>query len=182
MKKKTREFIQHLSHEFDDEHGAENYLTKSLPLIGLVVMYFNGLERSLDSLICEAITERSDSPGLLVIQKLAYSAKVDLFKRFCEDLHTSIEAQVPGFTELIANLTETGQLRNLVVHADWENTDHEGYTFVRIKTAQGKTQQEYIQFSAESLARLIERILQGRKQLEAYWERHVELLHRNPAS
>ena len=121
MKKKTKEFIQHLSHEMDDEHGAEDYLDESLPLIGLVVMYFNGLEKALDSLICETINERSDSPGLLVVQKIAYSAKVDLFRRFCEDFHTSFEAPVPGFTELISTLTETGQLRNLVVHADWEN-------------------------------------------------------------
>ena len=178
MKKKTKEFIQHLSHEMDDEHGAEDYLDESLPLIGLVVMYFNGLEKALDSLICETINERSDSPGLLVVQKIAYSAKVDLFRRFCEDFHTSFEAPVPGFTELISTLTETGQLRNLVVHADWENTDHEGYTFVRIKTAQGVMQQEYVQFSPESLERLIEKILEGRRQLEVYWERRAELLYR----
>lgn len=76
MKNRTKQFIQHLSHDIEDEDKAEEYLEESLPLIGLVVMYFNSLEKSLDSFICEIVSDRSDAPGLIVIQKLMYAAKV----------------------------------------------------------------------------------------------------------
>lgn len=41
MKQKKKVFIQHLYHEIEDEEKAEEYLDNSLPLIGLIVMYFN---------------------------------------------------------------------------------------------------------------------------------------------
>ena len=100
-----------------------------------------------------------------------------MFRRLCEDLHSSLGSAVSGFSELISTLTETGQSRNSVVHADWDNTDHDGYTFVGTKAAQGVMRQEYVQFSPESLEGLIEKILAGRRQLEAYWERRTELLY-----
>ena len=93
MKNKLKQFIQHLTHDIKDEDRAEEYLDESLPLIGLVVMYFNSLEKSLDSFICEIISDRSDASGLIVIQKLMYAAKVDLFKRFSEDFHSCFSRQ-----------------------------------------------------------------------------------------
>ncbi len=90
MKKKTTQLIQHLSHEIEDEDAVESYLDESLPLVGHVVMYFNALEKSLDSMICEIVTDRTDVSGLITIAKLSYGAKVDLFKRFCDDFHLSV--------------------------------------------------------------------------------------------
>jgi hypothetical protein len=177
MKSKTTQFIQYLSHEIEDEQKAEAYLNESLSLIGLVVMYFNGLEKSLDSLLCETISDRADTLGLIMIQKLAYSAKVDLFKRFCDDFHNSCAIVIEGFGELIAGLSEVGRLRNLVVHADWENTDHEGYTFVRLKASAKGMEQEYVQFSSESLEKLILQIIKEQEKLYTYWENHAKLLY-----
>jgi hypothetical protein len=169
MKTKTKQFIQHLSHDIEDEERAEQYLDESLPLIGLVVMYFNSLEKSLDSFICEIISDRSDAPGLIVIQKLMYAAKVDLFKRFSEEFHSCFSTPA-DFNELVGELAEVGKLRNLVVHADWSNTDEEGYTFVRLKTSSNGMLQEYVQFSVESLEKLIERLIKANQQLSDYWE------------
>lgn len=72
MKQKKKIFVQHLYHEIEDVERAEDYLDSSLPLVGLIVMYFNGLEKSLDSIICEIFTDRSDSTGLIVLHKMAY--------------------------------------------------------------------------------------------------------------
>lgn len=178
MKTKTTQLIQHLSHEIEDEEKAEVYLEDSLPLIGLVVMYFNALEKSLDSVLCETVTDRTDIPGLIIIQKLSYGAKVDLFKRFCDDFHLSGSGVIDGFEKLIADLTEVGKLRNLVVHADWENTDHDGYTYVRLKTTAKGMEQEYVQLSAESLEKLADRIITIRNDLYEYWERRNEAIWR----
>jgi hypothetical protein len=169
MKNKTKQFIQHLSHDIEDEDKAEEYLDESLPLIGLVVMYFNSLEKSLDSSICEIISDRSDALGLIVIQKLMYAAKVDLFKRFSEDFHRCSSTPA-DFNEFVGELLEVGKLRNLVVHADWSSTDEEGYTFVRLKSSSNGMLQEYVQFSVESLENLIERLVKANHRLSDYWE------------
>jgi len=176
MKNRTRKFVQHLSHDIEDEERAEEYLDESLPLIGLVVMYFNSIEKSLDSLICEVISDRTDAPGLIVIQKLMYAAKVDLFKRFSDNFHESFDSTPDDFTELIGELIEVGKLRNLVVHADWSNTDEDGYTFVRLKTSSRGMLQEYVQFSVESLEELIERLVNANHRLSGYWEWRSERL------
>lgn len=102
MKTKTKQFIQHLSHDIEDEERAEQYLDE--------------------------------------------------------------------FNELVGELAEVGKLRNLVVHADWSNTDEEGYTFVRLKTSSNGMLQEYVQFSVESLEKLIERLIKANHQLSDYWE------------
>lgn len=175
MKSKTKQFIQHLSHDIEDEDKAEEYLDESLPLVGLVVMYFNSLEKSLDSFICEIISDRSDEPGLIVIQKLTYAAKVDLFKRFSDEFHSCFSTP-EGFGDLVGELVEVGRLRNLVVHADWSNTDEEGYTYVRLKTSSHGMLQEYVQFSVDSLETLIERLIKTNDRLSDYWEWKSERL------
>jgi hypothetical protein len=169
MKSRTKQFVQHLSHDIEDEDKAEEYLDESLPLIGLVVMYFNSLEKSLDLLICEIISDRSDIPGLIVIQKLMYAAKVDLFKRFSDEFHSYFSTPA-DFNDLVCELTELGRLRNLVVHADWSNTDEQGYTYVRLKASSNGMLQEYVQFSIESLEKLVERLIKANNQLSDYWE------------
>jgi hypothetical protein len=169
MESKTKQFIQHLSHDIEDEDKAEEYLDESLPLIGLVVMYFNTLEKTLDSFICEIISDRSDVPGLIVIQKLMYSAKVDLFKRFSEEFHSCFSTP-DDFNDFVSELLEVGKQRNLVVHADWSNTDEEGYTYVRLKTSAKGMLQEYVQFSVDSLEKLIERLIKANYRLADYWE------------
>jgi hypothetical protein len=170
MKTKTKQFVQHLSHEIEDEDRAEAYLDESLPLVGLVVMYFNAVEKSLDSFICEIISDRTDAPGLIVIQKLMFTSKLDLFKRFCEDFHQCFDDGPPRIDKLLGELNEVAKLRNLVVHADWNSTDHEGYTFVRLKGSKKGMLQEYMQFSVDSLEELIERIIAANLLLSDYWE------------
>ncbi|WP_336702645.1 hypothetical protein [Chryseobacterium indologenes] len=178
MKHKKKIFVQHLYHEIEDMERAEEYLDSSLPLIGLVVMYFNGLEKSVDSIICEIFTDRSDSTGLIVLHKMAYATKVDLFKRFSDDLHFGSDIKIEGYQKLIANLRESGRLRNLVVHADWENTDDDGYTYVNLKISSNGMEQEYIQFSEDSLKEIIDLIITTRHQLLEYWEKRNVELHR----
>lgn len=179
MKQKRIVFEQHLYHEIEDEEKAEEYLDNSLPLIGLIVMYFNGLEKSLDRIICEIFTDRSDSIGLIVLHKMSYSTKVDLFKRFCDDFHFGCDMKIEEFEDLINNLKETGRLRNLVVHADWENTDDDGYTYVNLRINASGIEQEYVQFSEDSLKEIIELIFKTRRQLVDYWEKRNEKLYKN---
>ena len=179
MKTRTKQFIQNLSHDIEDEEKAESYLEESLPLLGLVVMYFNALEKSLDALICETISDRAQDPGMIVIQKLMYAAKLDLFKRFADDFHLCLLKKPPKYDELMAELGEVARLRNLVVHADWSNTDEEGYTYIRLKSTKNGLLQEYVQLSVESLEGLINRINAANHSLSDYWEWRCERLATN---
>ena len=176
MKTKRKEFVQHLYHDIDDESLSEAYLDATLPLIGLIVMSFNGLESSLDSALCEIFTERTDSIGLIVLHKMNYAAKVDLFKRFCDDFHLGVDQEIDGYDELLQNLKEAGRLRNLVVHADWENTDNDGFTYVKVKISKRRMEQEYVQFSEDSLDKIIDLIFTSRSQLSRYEETKEEIL------
>lgn len=177
MKTKIREFSQHLYHEIEDEGKAEDYLDEALPSIGLIVMYFNSLESCLDSILCENFTDRTDSSGLIVLNKMNFAAKVDLLKRFCDDFHLGLRQQIEGYSHLINNLKESARLRNLVVHANWEATDEEGYTYVRLKMSKSGMHQEYVQFTKESLHKIIELIIKTQFDLSAYWEARNEALY-----
>lgn len=177
MKTKLKEFIQHLYHEIEDEDKAEGYLDNALPSIGLIVMYFNSLESSLDTVLCENFTDRTDSTGLIVLNKMNYSAKVDLLKRFCDDFQVGVNRQLDGYDQLINDLKESGRLRNLVVHANWESTDDEGYTYVRLKMSKKGMHQEYVQFTEESLQKIVELIIKTRFALHDFWEHRNDVLY-----
>ncbi len=177
MKINRKEFIQHLSHDIDNEEEADKYLDNSLPLIGYITMWFNGLEKALDHIICEIFNDRTDSTGLIVLHKLSYSAKVDLFKRFSDDFHVCFGQTIEGYNELIKNLKEGGRLRNLVVHADWENTNETGFTYVSLRISKSGMEQEYAQFSEESLNKIIDLIIETRKDLYEFWEKRNDKLY-----
>jgi uncharacterized protein YutE (UPF0331/DUF86 family) len=176
MKTKLKEFVQHLYHEIEDEEKAEEYIDDALPSIGLIVMYFNSLESFLDSILCEIFTDRTDSTGLIVLNKMNYGAKVDLLKRFCDDLHLAVQKYIDGYDQLITELNEAGRLRNLVVHANWEATDEEGYTYVRLKMSKSGMHQEYVQFSRDSLQKIVELIIKAKFNLDNYWEKRNEAI------
>lgn len=170
MKKKKKVFVQNLYHDIEDATAAEEYLNASLPLIGSLVMTFNGLEKELDAIICDLFTDTTDSIGMIVLHNMGYSTKVDMFKRFSDELHLQFDENIECYDALIYNLKQSGKLRNLVVHADWENTDCEGYTYINMKISRFGMLQEYIQFSEKSLKEIIHLINETRKVLALYWE------------
>ena len=89
------------------------------------------------------------------------------------------QLEIVGYENLITNLKETGRLRNLVVHADWENTDDDGYTYVNLRISKNGMEQEYLQFSEDSLKEIIKLIFKARIQLGEYWEKRNEELYKN---
>ena len=179
MKERSIPFHQHLYHDDFDEEESQKYLVKTFPIIGKIVVYFNGLESELDSMICEIIHDRTDAFGLIVLHKLNYSSKVDLFKRFNDDLFLNTEIQVSEYDEVIKNLKECGRLRNLVVHAEWENTDMDGFTYVKLRINKNGMHQEYVQFSEASLNKIENLILETRAKLESFWDERNEKLYGN---
>jgi len=175
---KRKSFEQFLMHDIEelDAEIQEGYLEQAFPLIGQIVMFFNTLEKDLDRMIYESFSDRSDQMGIIVISGMNYSAKVDLFKRYSDMFHWGFQKEVPGFEVLIKDLRECGRLRNLTVHADWNNTDIEGYTYLGTKITKDGINQEYIQFSIVSLNSILELIHHTRFKLSDYYETRSEIL------
>lgn len=172
MKIKRKPFDQFLMHDIEELNGdlEEAYLEAAFPLIGQIVMYFNALEKDLDSLIYESFSDRSDQLGIIVIGGMNYSAKIDLFKRYSDLLHITLQGSYEKYDSLIKDLRECGRLRNITVHADWSNTDLEGYTYLGVKVTKEGINQEYIQFSIDSLNDILTLIHHTRFKLNDYWE------------
>jgi hypothetical protein len=181
MRKKRIKFIQNLFHEIENEDEIEDYIEYALPLIGRIVMEFNALEQFLDLFICQIFSDRSEDRGLIVINKMTYSNKVDLLKRLSDDMHNCFENidddLIKLYEILITNLKEAGRLRNLVVHADWENTNEEKYTYVNLKISKNGKFQEYIQFSKKSLNEIIELMYFTKKNISDYWQERDVLIY-----
>ena len=74
----------------------------------------------------------------------------------CEDLHGAVPG--PGRRSgLIGALKAAATHRNLVVHADWTNSDVEGYTFTKVQIKNGGMMQEDAQLTVESMEKVCKR-------------------------
>jgi len=149
----------------DTDNAIEN-IENLMPLIGNVVVWFNALENDLNHALCDFISDRSVQKGILVVSNMMYSTKLELFEKFASDWMRAFENEPVWFQELISDLKTCSSLRNKVVHANWLETDDEGYTQVRIKVARsGLAEHELTQFTAESLELILEKIKTTRGRL-----------------
>ena len=146
--------VNQYAHETKNFEGAsDEFLEETAPLIGYIVHSFNTLEELLNSAICELFFDDYDGYGLQIIYKRTYADKVDLFKRVLLD--HGCHKKIPIFEKLISNLSEAGELRNLVIHADWESAHVDGYTLCKLKINTRGIQHEYVQFTVESLENIL---------------------------
>lgn len=151
QKKKYKPLGQFIYENHDSEHSTDEFLEETAPFIGFIVHSFNSLEEELNSRICFEISDRSDYMGVIITHKMSYSQKVDLFKRMIRSKELELEIEYPSFQSIIDNLKKCGILRNAVVHAEWENMTSDGYTYVKMKFNKNGWEQEYQQFTVESL-------------------------------
>lgn len=175
MKIKKIPVGQNILDGLDDTGNSYEVIQDFLPIIGEIVVAFNALEASLDSMLCEKFSDRSDQRGLLVLHSMMYSTKVDLFKKFNDDFIRGFGWDIKEYKPLISSLKECGVLRNKVVHANWEYTDEDGYTQVKFKVGNDGLEHELCQFSVESLDAIVDQIYQTRHALSDFDE---ECIHR----
>lgn len=170
MKNKKSPVGQYILDGLGDTEESFEYVQDLLPLIGEVILFFNSLESDLDDLICENISDRTDYKGLLVLHNMMYATKVDLYERFRSEELRQCGWEIPAFPGVISRLKECGTLRNKVVHANWQHTDDEGYTHVRFRMGKQGLEHELVQFSVESLEKIIEKIIDTRSAIESFEE------------
>jgi len=158
MKIKKIPVGQSMLENLGDTENAYEYIEDFIPWIGEIVVAFNGLESYLDSLLCETFSDRSDQKGLLVLHSMMYSTKVDLYKKFTDDFVRTFNWDIPNYKNLMSSLKECGDLRNKVVHANWAQTNSEGYTQIKYKLGANGLDHELCQFSVTSLEMIFKKI------------------------
>lgn len=127
MKENSKQLGQYIfdNHNFDGT--PVEFLKAVAPLIGNIVHSFNLLDERLNSAICEIINEKSDEIGTIIIYKMNFSAKVELFFRLVRSLDTNCGCKLSDYESLKTGINDCATLRNAVIHAEWENMDNEGY-------------------------------------------------------
>jgi hypothetical protein len=146
------------------------------PHIGFVVINFNLLEERLTSFLCQIISERSDAQGLIITHGMSYNAKVDLFDRYAGYMNNIRDKSLEFHRKLIDDLKESGRLRNLVVHAEWDTIDKEGYVFVKLRSQRNDIVQEFAQLGLDSLIDIRSRIINTHNAFDDYEEWYYERL------
>lgn len=101
MKVKKSPVGQYILDGLGDTENGYDYIESFLPWIGEIVVAFNGLEATLDGVLCESFSDRSDQKGLLVLHSMMFSTKVELYKKFSDDLLRSYDWDVPNYKQLI---------------------------------------------------------------------------------
>lgn len=154
MDKENKPVGQYLfdNHNFDGT--PDEFLERTAPLIGFIVHSFNSLDEQLNSYICKLINNRSDEPGAIIIHKMNFSSKVDLFYKLTRSYEINCNVTIPCFQTLIEDLKKCATLRNAVIHAEWENIDNKGFTYVKMHFDKNGLRQEYWQFTPDSLTEI----------------------------
>lgn len=175
MKRKEKYIHQYSFETKNLEGDIDEFLDSVAPEIGYLIFDFNALEESLTNLLCMIINDRTDSPGLIVTHGMSYSAKVDLLKRYAEHAQSVAEREIESHKNVMSEMKECGTLRNMVVHAEWETADVDGYTLIKVKVKQGELIQEYVQFDLESLKSIRTRITSLTDKLYEYEQEYFDL-------
>lgn len=151
MKKSSKPFGQYIFDNHNYGGTVDDFFEETALAIGSIVHSFNSLDAELNSQLCELINDRTDLPGVIVIHKLNFSTKVDLFYRLIHAREIASERLIPCFNMLIENLKKCATLRNAVIHAEWDAIDDNGYTYVKMHFDKNGMRQHYWQFTPESL-------------------------------
>ncbi|MBU0697667.1 MAG: hypothetical protein KKE39_14255 [Bacteroidetes bacterium] len=158
------------------EGDNESFFEIISPQIGFVVIDFNLLEERLTSFLCQIISDRSDAKGLIITHSMSYNAKVDLLDRYAGYMNNIREKSIESHRKLIEDIKESGRLRNLVVHAEWDTVDKDGYAFVKLRSQRNDIVQEFAQLDVDSLIDIRNKIIDTYNSFDTYEEWYYDAL------
>ncbi|MEQ9287342.1 MAG: hypothetical protein RIG77_10565 [Cyclobacteriaceae bacterium] len=176
MRRKEKNIGQYSFETKNLNDDIDEFLDSVAPEIGYLIFDFNSLEESLTSLLCKMINDRADSTGLILTSGMSYSSKVNLLNRYMEHGQLLAGREIEGYDNFIGEMKECGTLRNMVVHAEWETADIDGYTLIKVKVKKGELIQEYVQFDLESLTKIRNRINSLTNKISEYEHKYFDLM------
>ncbi len=157
------------------EDNNEEFLELISSHVGHLIFEFNLLEERLTSFIWFLISDRSDSKGVLLTHNMTYSAKVDLFNRYSSYMQKIVDKELSTHKRMIEDLKESGRLRNMVVHAEWNTVDLEGFAFTKFRFKENDIIQEFSQLDENSLIKIRNLIIETHNLFDEYQEEYSGL-------
>ena len=105
--------------------GDDNVPHELTSLIGYVIFAFNDLEETLSSGICDLISDRSEDKGRIVIMRLNFTQKVDLYRDLVGHLLHTLQKKtlLQRLDSLVKKVNDLGRRRNQIIHAAWLDYD-----------------------------------------------------------
>jgi hypothetical protein len=166
----------------DKYEKLERYLGKIAPDIGHLVIVFNSLEDTLDSIIIETLNEHNDVIGYAVISGMSFSSKIDLLSRMVSyELHgldlEKKKSKVDQFDILLQKLREANVTRNDIIHSAWLEYDlASGNVRTKMKvTPEGleprnkKIEHKDIRKAIKSIEKLEEKLYSSFENSASWW-------------
>lgn len=173
IKQKQLQQFAFLNKYLEDDN--EEFLELIAPQIGFIVFDFNLLEERLTSFICQIINYNNDAKGLIITHNMTYASKVDLFDRYSSYTQHILNKNIESHKKFIEDLKESGRLRNMVVHAEWNTVDEENYTFVKLRTTKNGLVQEFAQLDYDSLIDVRNKIIETHNYFDDYEEFYSQI-------
>jgi hypothetical protein len=105
------------------------------PLIGKFFMIFSSLERELNEIIADYISNRSHDLGYIIISNMIISKKIELFDKLYSILSNFNEEKTSNeLKTLVSKLKTINSFRNNLANADWGTLKKNGIVRVKIQT------------------------------------------------
>lgn len=146
IKEEIKKEVKTVPFNSDDGYCEDRELSKREEVklqegIGKLLMSFSFLEQSLNDALCYLINNRTDSVGILIIRKMFFKQKLNLYKDMIFELITNCVSNpaknkriLDKANNIIRKAEELSEFRNRIVHTDWTTVDIDNFYTVSIET------------------------------------------------
>lgn len=133
---KTKPFEQYF--EYEENNLPKQKEIKLQESIGKLFISFSFLEQGLNDALCSLINDRADSFGILIIRKMFFKQKLNLYKDMVFDFIRCVGGPVKNkklldkADNIIKKAEELSEFRNDIAHADWATLDKDNFVTISI--------------------------------------------------
>ena len=159
----------------DEWEQLQNKLEELSPYIGRLVIEFTALEETLNSMLVETINEHDEDSGWVIIARMSYTTKTNLFydlnRRILEFCNAPIDFIIE-FDTVIEDIRKAGRIRNEIIHAAWyELNPSDSKVKTRTQVKKGELSHIQKQLTTTEIEDAINFINNVEDHLDNFWEK-----------
>ena len=173
------------THKIDsDEHYnprfykpvAYEILEEYYPLIGQVIASFNSLEDDINEALVDYINNKIDEIGWTIIADMPFYSKLHLWNKLIElwarqDLEIN-EPEIQFFLNdaqnIFKKINRLSELRNKIVHADWDNMNEKLFAKSKAKTGKKGIEHIYLSINSEEFEKITDQLDEVSKEFYSF--------------
>jgi hypothetical protein len=137
-------------------------LEEYYPLIGEFCAIFNSIEDTLtESLI--SLTSEVEEIGMIIYAESSFSQKKIIWKKLCFFYSNYMEEKTKlnfrnDLEKILNEIDEISKIRNTIVHANWEDMNHELFVKSKIRNSNDGIKIQHISIDTDEFTRIIDEI------------------------